>query len=87
MDILEKKGADLKYFDPYVKKLSSHRHKREMKSEKELKPALRSADCVVILTDHTGIDYDAVFKASKLIVDTRNAIKGSNKTNKKVLIA
>ena len=38
--------------------------------------ALRSKDCVVILTDHSNVDYRKIAKESKLIVDTRNATKG-----------
>jgi UDP-N-acetyl-D-glucosamine dehydrogenase len=34
------------------------------------------ADCVVVVTDHTCIDYSAVADAADLIVDTRNAFKG-----------
>ncbi|MBV9158377.1 MAG: hypothetical protein JO097_19095, partial [Acidobacteriaceae bacterium] len=41
-----------------------------------LLPTIESADCVVIVTDHRGIDYASVVEHSKLIVDTRNALKG-----------
>ena len=34
------------------------------------------ADCVVVVTDHKGFDYPALLESSKLIVDTRNALKG-----------
>ena len=34
------------------------------------------ADCVVIITDHKTFDYKAMVERSKLIVDTRNALKG-----------
>jgi UDP-N-acetyl-D-glucosamine dehydrogenase len=36
---------------------------------------LAAADCVVIVTDHKVLDYPAVVKGAKLIVDSRNAIK------------
>jgi UDP-N-acetyl-D-glucosamine dehydrogenase len=35
--------------------------------------ALRAADCVLILTDHTHVDYRQVIQQARLIVDTRNA--------------
>ncbi len=35
-----------------------------------------TADCVVIATDHSNFDYSNVLATSKLIVDTRNALKG-----------
>ena len=36
----------------------------------------KQADCCVVITDHTDFDYKALLAASKLIVDTRNALKG-----------
>jgi UDP-N-acetyl-D-glucosamine dehydrogenase len=35
---------------------------------------LDSADCVVIVTDHTAYDWQHVVDHSKLIVDTRHAV-------------
>ena len=35
-----------------------------------------AADCVVIVTNHSSFDYPALVKRSRLIVDTRNALKG-----------
>jgi UDP-N-acetyl-D-glucosamine dehydrogenase len=34
------------------------------------------ADCVVIVTDHKSFDYKALVRDAKLILDTRNALKG-----------
>jgi UDP-N-acetyl-D-glucosamine dehydrogenase len=42
---------------------------------------VKEADCVVIITDHKKFDYKALVKDAKLIVDTRNALKG-NKSDK-----
>ena len=36
---------------------------------------LRQADCVVILTAHSGFDYPLIAKEARLIIDTRNALK------------
>ena len=33
------------------------------------------ADCVVVVTDHSGVDYAAIVDCARLIVDTRNALK------------
>jgi UDP-N-acetyl-D-glucosamine dehydrogenase len=44
-------------------------------------PAVANADCVVIITDHTKVDYGAVVKQAKLILDTRNALKGFRSEN------
>ena len=37
---------------------------------------MSQADCVVIVTDHKKFDYPALVKDARLIVDTRNALKG-----------
>jgi UDP-N-acetyl-D-glucosamine dehydrogenase len=37
---------------------------------------MAQADCVVIVTDHSGFDYNALLEKARLIVDTRNALKG-----------
>ena len=36
---------------------------------------LASYDCVLIATDHSSYDYDAIVRGSKLVVDTRNATR------------
>jgi UDP-N-acetyl-D-glucosamine dehydrogenase len=35
---------------------------------------LHGTDCVVIVTDHTGLDYQLVAREAKLVVDTRHAL-------------
>ncbi len=37
--------------------------------------AMKTADCVVIVTDHSAFDYKALVAEASLIVDTRNALK------------
>jgi UDP-N-acetyl-D-glucosamine dehydrogenase len=43
--------------------------------------ASEEADCVVIVTDHRKFDFPKIMRSARLIVDTRNALKGcdSNK--------
>src|SRR5262249_61838858 len=38
--------------------------------------AIRAADCVVILTDHSAFDYSLIARHAAAIVDTRNALSG-----------
>jgi UDP-N-acetyl-D-glucosamine dehydrogenase len=47
--------------------------------------AVKSADCVVIITNHKVYDYAAILKESKLIVDTRNALGKLGFKNPKVV--
>jgi UDP-N-acetyl-D-glucosamine dehydrogenase len=70
--LLKKRGAVITYTDPYVPKL------RLDGITLESQPLLESAadaDCVVIVTDHSDFDYRGLLASSKLIVDTRNAMK------------
>ena len=71
LHLLEKRGANLTYSDPFVPELKMDG--LDMKSEPG---ALSAADCVVIVTDHRSVDYNVVLDQARLIVDTRNACKG-----------
>ena len=80
MTLLHQKGARLRYADPHVPTLSPRAWHGgyELKSEAVTAEALAAADCVVVLTEHSSVDYDMVVRSSDLIVDTRNAIRGSH---------
>lgn len=71
---LEKEGADVIYFDPFV---SEYRENGVVKkSEPELTAELlASADLVVVTTAHTTVDYAFVQQHSRAIFDTKNAMK------------
>ena len=81
IDRLRAKGAQVRYHDPFVSQVRFDDAHTEGSSEplssvpltdKELS----SSDCVVIVTDHSDIDYKRVCELSSLIVDTRNALNG-----------
>jgi UDP-N-acetyl-D-glucosamine dehydrogenase len=76
IQLLLRKGAQIAYCDPHVPVLAEHGI--TMKAEAFCAAALRKADCVVVVTDHDAFDYDLVFRESKAVVDTRNALKGRN---------
>jgi UDP-N-acetyl-D-glucosamine dehydrogenase len=71
--LLEKRGARVTYSDPFVGRIQLDG--TAMKAT-DLMAEARSADCVVIVTDHAGFDYKTLLENSRLIVDTRNAMKG-----------
>lgn len=77
MELLLQRGADLTYSDPHVAKLPAMRHHDlPAMSSKDLTPEfLASQDCVLIATDHTAFDYQAIVEHAPLVVDTRNATK------------
>jgi UDP-N-acetyl-D-glucosamine dehydrogenase len=77
MSLLHERGARLSYADPFVPTLSARSWVGQYELHSvELSPeALADVDCVVIVTDHGIIDYEALAAGAPLIVDTRNAIK------------
>ena len=83
-------GADVSYHDPRLPRFSlADEHDREPAPELanvELDAALRAEpDCVVIVTPHRNIDWDAVFGRADLVVDTRNASSGRSVRDGQVL--
>src|SRR5437868_2599915 len=81
IDRLRAKGALGRYHDPFVSELrfdDAHTEATHdpISSVSLTDDELRSADCVVIVTDHSGIDYKRVCSLASLIVDTRNALNG-----------
>lgn len=73
--ILEKKGADVMYHDPFVPELDLD---GAIYKSKRLGEVLETADCAVILTDHSCIDIENIVDKAPLVVDTRNATRGSH---------
>jgi UDP-N-acetyl-D-glucosamine dehydrogenase len=74
MDLVMKKGAEVFYHDSYVSKVVDE-HGNSWESIMLSDSVLAGVDCVVITTNHSNLDIDWIVKKSKLIVDTRNAIK------------
>lgn len=80
--LLDQKGAQVSYHDPYVPHLQHDSW--SLDSVPDLMQAVRSADCVVIVTNHSSYDYGAILEAASLIVDTRNALGAAGRDNSKV---
>ncbi|MGI8742084.1 MAG: nucleotide sugar dehydrogenase [Bryobacteraceae bacterium] len=72
MHLLGRGGAKVTYSDPFVPSLRLESGELHADQAAAMSAA---ADCVVIITDHTGFDYEQIVNSSKLIVDTRNALK------------
>jgi len=77
MDLLKNKGAELAYHDPFVPALRrSRRYDFRLESTPLTAESLSTCDAVVIVTDHSDVDYQAVVRHAPLVVDTRNATRG-----------
>jgi UDP-N-acetyl-D-glucosamine dehydrogenase len=74
---LEHLGAEVDYHDPHVPKTHKMRHHDlQMESIKLTPEALKKYDCVLVATHHAAYDWQMVADHAKLIVDTRNAMRG-----------
>lgn len=70
VQLLQEKGAHVSYHDPHVPSFSEHG--LYMECVPDLSAALKSADCVVIATDHSAYDWREVVSGSAVLVDTRH---------------
>ena len=68
--LLEQRGAQVSYSDPHVPSLRLDG--RTLEAEPQAMAA--AADCVVIVTDHSTVDYAAVARHARIVVDTRHAL-------------
>ena len=75
--LLGRRGACVTYSDPFVPKLRADGVLPHDMESVDAGEAAESADCVVIVTDHKGFDYPGIVQRAKLVVDTRNALKGN----------
>ena len=81
IDRLRLKGCAVRYHDPFVRELSFDEAHTEgsgapLSSVQLTDEEIRAADCVVIVTNHSNIDYARVTELAPLVVDTRNALNG-----------
>ncbi len=74
IDLLIRKGALVSYYDPHLPYLKIGGI--NLKNLPFNKNSFKDSDCVVIVTDHSNVDYKFIAKNSKLIIDTRNILKG-----------
>ncbi len=71
---LQDLGAELTYHDPHVDRLPRmRRHNLSMDSQPLTAEYLQAQDCVVIVTDHSAVDWNFVVEHAPVIVDPRNS--------------
>jgi UDP-N-acetyl-D-glucosamine dehydrogenase len=76
LDLLTNKGVVVSYHDPYVPEIVADGHTPAGAvgvSVPFTDAALEAADAVMVVTDHSSIDYNRVCRNAKLVIDTRNA--------------
>lgn len=73
MRLLEERGAHVEYHDPHVPTFEENGHVRH--GVALTADVLARADAVVIVTDHSAVDYQFVVDHARLVIDTRNATR------------
>ena len=78
--LLNKNNSEVEYFDPYVPNFVFNDRKNtsleDLNSE-----VLKRFDGVIILTDHSNVDYELIKNNASLIIDTRNVYPLNNDNN------
>jgi UDP-N-acetyl-D-glucosamine dehydrogenase len=77
--LLRAEGAEVSYHDPHIPELPEHGL-----SSQDLDGSLANADCVAIVTAHSGIDYGRLADRAPLLVDFRNATGMNGSANGRV---
>ncbi|HEU5050179.1 MAG TPA: nucleotide sugar dehydrogenase [Gemmatimonadales bacterium] len=71
--LLEQQGARVSYHDPHVAGFTEDGH--SYKSVPLTPERVAAADCILVVTDHSAIDFRMVAANARLVVDTRNALR------------
>jgi UDP-N-acetyl-D-glucosamine dehydrogenase len=79
LEQLARRGARITFHDPFVRRVDRHglRLRRTALSD----TALRSADCVVVLTPHDSYDLDHVVRTASFVFDARHATASTSRGN------
>jgi len=72
--LLKKKGAAVTYHDPYIPEIRHEAEGWRMTRVPDVMAAVRAADAVIIITDHSTYDYASILAQAKFVFDTRNAL-------------
>ena len=77
LEMLEQRGAETAYHDPHIPVIPPTREHAAMAGRTSVAlgaDMLAGFDCVLIATDHNGVDYDLIGRSARLVVDTRNVM-------------
>ena len=90
IELLEARGAKVEFYDPHVPMIPNSREHTALAGRKGVAwdlEAFKSYDAALICTDHDGVDYCGLVKASKLVIDTRNATRDCAEGREKIVKA
>jgi UDP-N-acetyl-D-glucosamine dehydrogenase len=84
IELLLQRGVEVTYHDPYVNEFDVQGHKIPARP---LDPAVVAAqDAVLVITDHSDVDYGKVVQHARLVFDTRNATKKVTTGRDKIVV-
>jgi UDP-N-acetyl-D-glucosamine dehydrogenase len=72
IQLLQQRGATVVYHDPFVSHLEED--SVDLRSVPLTHDQLAAADCVIIVTDHSAVDYPLVARHARRVVDTRHVL-------------
>ncbi len=75
--LLGQQGAKVRFHDPFVPQIADDNV--QLRSAPLTREEIRAADCVVIATDHSALDYPMIAAEARRVVDTRNALNRTRK--------
>lgn len=78
MDMLQSRGAEVSYYDPYIPEIGPTREHARWTGKQSIvwsREILSSYDLVLIATDHEEIDYRMLVDEVATVVDSRNALE------------
>ncbi len=86
IELLQQRGAIVHYNDPHIPRLHRMRKYDFALESVPLTPhTIAGYDCVVVVTDHSAYDFDAIVRDAALIVDTRNATRDVRSGREKIV--
>jgi UDP-N-acetyl-D-glucosamine dehydrogenase len=83
IELLGRKRFEVLYHDPYIPQVEVCG--RTLDSQPLTADLIASADCVLILSDHSGVQYEAVVAAARLVFDVRNATRAVTTGREKIV--
>ncbi|MDU5946479.1 nucleotide sugar dehydrogenase [Paenibacillus macerans] len=82
--LLEERGANVRVSDTHIPEF--HWRGKRYVCEEVTERRVGEADIAVITTDHSGFDYDLIGRASRILLDTRNGMRGRRKPDNYYLL-
>lgn len=87
IQLLHERLAHVSYYDPHVPRLETRYLEKPLNSVRLCAEVISACDAVIVVTDHSDIDYGMILDHARLVVDTRNATAACRKPSHKVIMA